>query len=87
MYDKLKIIKMKYINKLVASISLLLLTISSFGQTAATSASSLDETVMSSGKISVVIAVLTVILIGIFIYLFSLDRKLRNLEKKADQDK
>ena len=83
---KLLIIKMKYIKKIIASLSFLLLSVSIFAQPAGSS-SSLDETVMSSGKLYVVIAVLTVILIGIFIFLFSLDRKLRKLEEKANQDK
>lgn len=35
----------------------------------------------SAGKIYVVIAVITVVLIGIFVYLFSLDNKLKKLDK------
>jgi CcmD family protein len=34
------------------------------------------------GKIYVVIAVVTIILVGIFIYLFRLDRKITDLEKR-----
>jgi len=75
---------MKYIKKIIASITFLLISVSIYAQPAAES-SSLDETVMSSGKMYVVIAVLTIILIGIFIYLFSIDRKLTKLEKKANQ--
>jgi CcmD family protein len=70
----------------VAFLSFLLISAISYAQPAATSPS-LDETVMNSGKMYVVIAVLAVILIGIFIYLFSLDRKLRKLEEKAKMDK
>jgi CcmD family protein len=76
---------MKYIKKIIASITFLLISVSIYAQPAAES-SSLDETVMSSGKMYVVIAVLTIILIGIFIYLFSIDRKLTKLEKKANQE-
>jgi CcmD family protein len=76
---------MKTYKKIIASITLLLLSVSIYAQPAAPS-TSLDETVMNSGKIYIVIAVLTVILIGIFIYLFSIDRKLRKLEKKANQE-
>lgn len=43
---------------------------------------SFNSTMNSSGKIYVVIAVLTVILIGIFIYLIGIDRKVRRLEEK-----
>ena len=71
--------------KIITSLTFLLTSVSIFAQPAASS-SSLDDMVMSSGKLYVVIAVLTVILIGIFIYLFSLDRKLRKLEKKANQE-
>jgi CcmD family protein len=35
-----------------------------------------------NGKIYVVVAVLSVIFVGIVVYLFTLDRKLRKLEKK-----
>jgi CcmD family protein len=36
----------------------------------------------SNGKIYVVVAVLSMVLIGLFIYLFSLDRKISKLEKE-----
>ena len=36
------------------------------------------------GKIFVVVAVLAVILIGIFGYLFTIDRKIRKLEKEIE---
>ncbi len=39
----------------------------------------------SYGKIFVVVAVLAVILVGIFIYLFSIDRKVRKLEKEIEE--
>jgi CcmD family protein len=46
----------------------------------------------SYGKIFVVVAVLAVILVGIFVYLFTMDRKLRKLEgeikeKSENKDK
>jgi CcmD family protein len=37
------------------------------------------------GKIFVVVAVLAVILAGIFVYLFTIDRKVRNLEKEIEE--
>lgn len=37
----------------------------------------------SNGKIYVVVAVLLIILIGLFIYLINLDRKLSRLEKES----
>ena len=39
----------------------------------------------SYGKIFVVVAVLAVILIGVFIYLFTIDMKLRKLEKEIEE--
>ena len=39
----------------------------------------------SYGKIFVVVAVLAVILIGIFGYLFTLDRKISKLEKEVNE--
>jgi CcmD family protein len=38
-----------------------------------------------SGKIFVVVAVLAVILTGLFVYLFFLDRKVRRLEKQLEE--
>jgi CcmD family protein len=38
-----------------------------------------------NGKIFVVVAVLAVILTGLFVYLFFLDRKVRRLEKQAEE--
>lgn len=39
------------------------------------------DTFRSSGKIYVVVAVVVIIFVGLAIYLFSIDRRLRNLEK------
>jgi CcmD family protein len=39
----------------------------------------------ANGKIFVVVAVLAVIMTGIFVYLFFLDRKVRRLEKQAEE--
>ena len=38
---------------------------------------------LENGKILVVVAVLAVILVGIFVYLFSIDRKVSRLEKEV----
>ncbi len=42
------------------------------------------ELMRSNGKIYVVVAVLLIILGGLFIYLINLDRKISRLEKKAN---
>ncbi|ADY52384.1 hypothetical protein Pedsa_1829 [Pseudopedobacter saltans DSM 12145] len=39
------------------------------------------DALRSSGKIYVVVAVITVLFIGLFSYLFSLDRKISKIEK------
>jgi CcmD family protein len=40
------------------------------------------DAMRSSGKIYVVIATITIIFIGLAIYLFSIDRRLKKIEKK-----
>ena len=39
----------------------------------------------SYGKIFVVVAVLAVILVGVFVYMFTIDRKVRKLEKEIEE--
>jgi hypothetical protein len=73
--------------KIIKSLALLLINLCLstllFAQPANTN-SDFYSTMNSSGKIYVVVAVLTVILIGIFIYLIGIDRKLSRLEKKEE---
>ena len=45
------------------------------------------DTFRSEGKIYVVIAVMSVILIGLFIYLFTIGNKISRLEKKLGERK
>ncbi len=42
-----------------------------------------NDVMRSNGKIYVVMAVVIIIMIGFFIYLISVDRKLRKLENKS----
>ena len=42
------------------------------------------DTMRSNGKIYVVVAVCLTILIGLFIYVFALDRKMTRMEKNKD---
>lgn len=44
------------------------------------------DTMRSNGKIYVVVTVCLVILIGLFLYITSIDRKLRKLEKEMQQN-
>ena len=43
------------------------------------------DTMRSNGKIYVVVAVCLIILIGLFLYVMSVDRKLRKLEKDSSE--
>jgi len=44
-----------------------------------------DETMRSNGKIYVVVAVCVTIMVGLFIYVWSVDRKVSRLEKGGDK--
>ncbi|HEY8404739.1 MAG TPA: CcmD family protein [Flavobacteriales bacterium] len=67
---------MKKFPKISFLATLLLLSVDTFAQ------SGMEEYFYASGKIKVVIAVAAVVLIGIVVYLVSLDRRLKKLEKK-----
>jgi len=65
--------------KLVTLLCLVVSTLPGFSQNGA-----LEEYFFESGKIKVVIAVALVIAIGIFVYLWRLDKKISQLENKKD---
>ncbi len=67
--------------KIIAAILLL-----AFFSTTAKAADMADA-MRSDGKIWVVVAVIAVILIGLFIFLFAIDRKISSVEKQLNQDK
>ena len=71
---------MKLLKKFTFLISLLLFALNSFSQTVDSDAG--KSFMYDNGKIYVVVAVVVVIVLGLFIYLFSLDKKVRKLEKK-----
>ena len=62
-----------------------ILFVAFFSKTA--KAADMADAMRSDGKIWVVVAVITVILIGLFIFLFSIDRKISSVEKQLNQDK
>jgi len=64
-------------------IALSMLNLLAFSQDVTNGAQPVDL-MRSNGKIYVVVAVIATIMIGLFIYLFSLDRKIKKLE---DQQK
>lgn len=70
--------KMK--NKLFLIFTLLLINFSAFSQEI-----EMADKMRQEGKIYVVVAVVLVILIGIFFYLFSLDSKLNKLENRLNK--
>jgi uncharacterized membrane protein YdjX (TVP38/TMEM64 family) len=44
--------------------------------------SSMDESFHANGSIRVVVAVAAIVLAGLFVFIFSLERRLKKLEKK-----
>lgn len=44
------------------------------------------ESLHSNGKIYVVLIVVSLVLIGFFLYLFNLDKKVKSLERKINSD-
>ena len=62
--------------------TLTLLSIFTFLISNAQESIEMADQMRSEGKIYVVVAVLVVILIGLFIYLFTIDKKVSQLEKK-----
>ena len=45
------------------------------------------DTMRSNGKIYVVVGVILIVLIGLFLYLFSIERKVKRLEQKIDDNR
>ncbi len=62
----------------------LLLMIMSFPMFAQNPTSAFDESIYASGKIYVVVICAAIILLGLILYLFTLDRRLKRLEKYSD---
>lgn len=67
-------------NKLFLIVTLLLINFSAFSQEI-----EMADKMRQEGKIYVVVAVVLVILIGIFFYLFRLDSKLNKLENRLNK--
>ncbi len=68
------------IYRLLCTVSCLLMSTVLFAQ----DQSGMNYTMRSNGKIYVVVAVCLTILIGLFIYVFIVDRKVSRLEKRKD---
>ena len=69
----------KYFSRLSLLIFTLLLSIVSFAQDKPVE---MADAMRSNGKIYVVVTVCLIILVGLFIYVMGIDRKLRKLEKE-----
>jgi hypothetical protein len=72
---------MNKFRRLILALSLCLFTLLSFAQPVTTQQGEPTDFMRSNGKIYVVVAVIVVIVIGLFIYLVNLDRKITKLEK------
>lgn len=68
--------------KFLTSLSLVLICIAAVAQT---TEPEMADMMRSEGKIYVVLAIILIILAGLFLYLFTLDRKISNLEKQAEK--
>jgi len=75
------------VKKYLLSLSAILISYLAFAQEQTSSVSvQMAETMRSSGKIYVVVAVLSIILIGLILFLISIDRKIRKLEKEMENE-
>lgn len=72
---------MNLYKKFIVATAFCFITVFSFAQTSAAQTEQPSGLMQVDGKIYVVVAVILVILIGLFIYLFNLDHKLSKLEK------
>ena len=69
---------------MIKNISLALLIIVTFASNAWAQNAEMADTFRAEGKIYVVVAVILIVLVGLFVYLFMLDRKLGKLERMID---
>mgnify|MGYP006312843101 CR=1 FL=1 len=58
-----------------------------FSQLAMAEQIEMADQMRANGKIYVVVGVLLIILVGLLLYLVSIDRKLKRLEKEVEQEK
>ncbi len=71
---------MKKINKILFTLTALLIANVGFAQEV-----EMADTMRANGKIYVVVGIIVIILVGLIIYLFSMDRKISKLEKELDK--
>ena len=71
---------------LITVLSVLFMALSGLSANAQASGDWLQNTMLTSGKINVVVAVVSVIFVLLVIYLISIDRKLSRMEKNEIKD-
>ena len=76
---------MNKLKRIALALSLCMFTLLSFAQPVTIQQEEPTDFMRSNGKIYVVVAVIVVIVIGLFIYLVNLDRKITKLEKNTDK--
>lgn len=67
--------------KITLTLIMLLLTVNLFAQN---NEIEMADALRSNGKIYVVVSCIVIILLGLLIYLFALDKRLKMLEKKSN---
>ena len=75
---------MNKLKRLALALSTCMFTLFAFAQPVTTQQAEPSDFMRSNGKIYVVVAVVVIIVVGLFIYLVSLDRKITKLEKNND---
>lgn len=70
---------------MIKYISMVLVMLAAFAPQAWAQNAEMADTFRADGKIYVVVAVILIVLIGLFVYLFMLDRKLSKLERMIDE--
>ena len=71
---------------LITFLSVVFVAVFAFSANAQTSTDWLTNTMFSSGKINVVVAVIAAVFILLVVYLISIDRKLTKMEKHQTND-
>ena len=76
---------MNKLKRIALALSTCMFSLLAFAQPATLQQGEPTDFMRSNGKIYVVVAVIVVIVIGLFIYLVNLDRKITKLEKINDK--
>ena len=74
---------MNKLNRIALALFLCMFTLLSFAQPTTSQQAAPTDLMRSNGKIYVVVAVIVTIVVGLFIYLVNLDKKITKLEKNS----